>query len=181
MRSDHYALGMIETTGFPGLVAAADAASKAADVEVVTYQKADSGIVTIYIIGDVASVQSAVNVGEKEAARIGTLRHVHVIARPDTNVKKMIFELLNKKKAKVRQLEDKKTPAQSNNAKETHEENLENDFKNELMSKSLQELRKLAKSKEDFPIPINDIAKAKKEDLVNILINQNEEKGGESS
>lgn len=86
-------LGMIETYGFTGLVAAADAAAKAAQVEVVSYQKAGSGIGTVYVVGDVASVQSAVAVGAEEVRRIGHLRYSHVIPRPDEEVFKMISEI----------------------------------------------------------------------------------------
>lgn len=97
MEKKGYALGMVETKGFPALVAATDAASKAADVEIATYQKADGGIVTVYIIGDVASVQSAVAVGKAAGEKVGTVLYTHVIARPEENVKQMIFQLLDKK------------------------------------------------------------------------------------
>ncbi|WP_019122967.1 BMC domain-containing protein [Brevibacillus massiliensis] len=106
------ALGMIETWGFPALVAAADAAAKAADVRIVTYQGADAGIVTIYIIGDVASVQSAVAVGEAEARRVGQLRSSHVIARPDGSVPQMIRGIVEKKEKKqaAKQAKAEKAP-----------------------------------------------------------------------
>ncbi len=96
MDGTSYSLGMIETWGFPALVAAADAAAKAADVKIVTFQGADAGIVTIYIIGDVASVQAAVAIGEQEAKRVGTLLASHVIARPDHSVREMIRQMLPK-------------------------------------------------------------------------------------
>lgn len=98
MLESGYALGMIETLGFPALVAATDAAAKAADVRCVTYQGADAGIVTIYIVGDVASVTAAVAVGEAEARRVGQLRHSRVIPRPDRSVLQMILQQLDKDK-----------------------------------------------------------------------------------
>lgn len=100
MLENGYALGMIETVGFPALVAAADAAAKAADVRCVTYQGADAGIVTIYIVGDVASVSAAVAVGEAEARRVGQLRHSRVIPRPDRSVMQMVLQQLEKEKTK---------------------------------------------------------------------------------
>jgi ethanolamine utilization protein EutM len=100
MLENGYALGMIETVGFPALVAATDAAAKAADVRCVTYQGADAGIVTIYIVGDVASVTAAVAVGEAEARRVGQLRHSRVIPRPDRSVMQMVLQQLEKQKAK---------------------------------------------------------------------------------
>lgn len=84
------ALGMIETWGVPALIAAADAAAKAADVKVITYEKVDAGIVTIYIVGDVASVHAAVEAGKAEAARIGKFLYAHVIARPDADTVKLL-------------------------------------------------------------------------------------------
>jgi len=95
MSAQAYALGMIETLGLPALVAAADAAAKAADVRVVTYEGVDAGIVTVYVIGDVSSVQAAVDAGADAARRVGRLLHSHVIARPDEHVPKMITALAN--------------------------------------------------------------------------------------
>lgn len=100
MLENGYALGMIETVGFPALVAATDAAAKAADVRCVTYQGADAGIVTIYIVGDVASVTAAVAVGEAEARRVGQLRHSRVIPRPDRSVMQMVLQQLEQEKSK---------------------------------------------------------------------------------
>lgn len=96
MEQSKLALGMIETLGLPALIAAADAAAKTADVSVTTYEKADAGIVTVYIVGDVASVRAAVEAGEAEARRIGTLLASHVIPRPDATVAEMLGQLRNK-------------------------------------------------------------------------------------
>lgn len=90
-----YALGMIETLGLPALIAAADAAAKAADVRVVTYEGADAGIVTVYVIGDVSSVQAAVAAGSEAARQVGRLLHSHVIPRPEEQVPKLIRQLVN--------------------------------------------------------------------------------------
>ena len=91
MRGKQEALGMIETWGIPALIAASDAAAKAADVQVVTLEKADAGIVTIYMIGDVASVRAAVDAGQEAARQVGKLLSAHVIARPDTQVRDRIY------------------------------------------------------------------------------------------
>lgn len=83
-------LGMIETYGLPALIAAADAAAKTADVKVTTYEKADAGIVTVYIWGDVAAVKAAVDAGAAEAARVGKLLGTQVIPRPDSSIYAML-------------------------------------------------------------------------------------------
>src|SRR5512137_1152087 len=80
------ALGMIECRSFPAVVEAADAAVKAAKVELVTYEKTGGGYVSIVVRGDVAAVKAAVDAGQVAAARVGEVVTVHVIARPHTNV-----------------------------------------------------------------------------------------------
>ncbi|MGZ9585207.1 BMC domain-containing protein [Paenibacillus marinisediminis] len=90
MAGKQEALGMIETWGVPALIAAADAAAKASDVQVLTYEKVDAGIVTIYVVGDVASVKAAVDAGKDAAERVGKLLSTHVIARPDGQLREWI-------------------------------------------------------------------------------------------
>jgi ethanolamine utilization protein EutM len=88
------ALGMIETWGIPALIAAADTAAKSADVRVTTYEKVDAGIVTIYVLGEVAAVKAAVDAGGAEAQRVGKLLSTHVIPRPDEAIWSFIQKLL---------------------------------------------------------------------------------------
>ncbi|HPC82984.1 MAG TPA: BMC domain-containing protein [Thermoanaerobaculaceae bacterium] len=80
------ALGMIETRSFPAVVEAADAAVKAAKVELVTYEKTGGGYVTVIIRGDVAAVKAACDAAQIAAGRVGELVAVHIIARPHQNV-----------------------------------------------------------------------------------------------
>lgn len=80
------ALGMIECRSFPAVVEAADAAVKAAKVELVSYEKTGGGYVSVIVRGDVAAVKAAVDAGQVAAGRVGEVVTVHVIARPHTNV-----------------------------------------------------------------------------------------------
>jgi microcompartment protein CcmL/EutN len=80
------ALGMIECRSFPAVVEAADAAVKAAKVELVSYEKTGGGYVTVVVRGDVAAVKAAVDAGQTAASRVGEVVTVHVIARPHANV-----------------------------------------------------------------------------------------------
>lgn len=80
------ALGMIETRSFPAVVEAADAAVKAAKVELVSYEKTGGGYVTVIIRGDVAAVKAACDAAQIAAGRVGELVAVHIIARPHQNV-----------------------------------------------------------------------------------------------
>lgn len=80
------ALGMIETKGFVGMVEAADAAVKAARVELVGYEKIGGGYVTMVVRGDVAAVKAAIEAGARGAERVGELVSTHVIPRPHANI-----------------------------------------------------------------------------------------------
>jgi ethanolamine utilization protein EutM len=83
------ALGMIETRGLVGMIEAADAMLKTADVVLVSWQKVDAGLVTALIRGDVGSVKAATDAGAAAARRVGELIGVHVIARPADDLEKV--------------------------------------------------------------------------------------------
>ena len=83
------ALGMIETRGFVGMIEAADAMLKTANVVLVGWQKVDAGLVTAIIRGDVGSVKAATDAGAAAARRVGELIGVHVIARPADDLEKV--------------------------------------------------------------------------------------------
>src|SRR5436305_13546781 len=76
------ALGMIETKGLVTLVEACDAMLKAANVTLVGWQKIGSGLVTAFVVGDVAAVKAAVDAGAAAAGRVGEVVGVQVIPRP---------------------------------------------------------------------------------------------------
>lgn len=81
------ALGMIETKGFVALVEAADAMLKAANVELAGWDKVGSGLVTAFVVGDVAAVKAAVDAGAAAASRIGEVVSVQVIPRPHEDLR----------------------------------------------------------------------------------------------
>lgn len=83
------ALGMIETRGLIGMIEAADAMLKTANVVLVSWQKVDAGLVTALIRGDVGSVKAATDAGAAAARRVGELIGVHVIPRPADDVEKI--------------------------------------------------------------------------------------------
>src|SRR5438132_7277260 len=80
------ALGMIETKGLVSLIEASDAMLKAANVTLVGWQKIGSGLVTAFIVGDVAAVKAAIDAGAAAAGRIGEVVGVQVIPRPHEGV-----------------------------------------------------------------------------------------------
>ena len=80
------ALGLVETRGLVGMIEAADAMVKTANVVFVCWQKVDAGLVTAIVRGDVASVKAATDAGAAAARRVGELVSVHVIPRPHANL-----------------------------------------------------------------------------------------------
>ncbi|MGL4737543.1 MAG: BMC domain-containing protein [Cellulosilyticaceae bacterium] len=84
------ALGLIEVIGFVVAVEAADAALKAANVNLLGVTKVDGGIMTVQLTGDVGAIRSAVDAGGSAAERIGTVRAVHMIPRLDPAVARML-------------------------------------------------------------------------------------------
>jgi ethanolamine utilization protein EutM len=84
------ALGLIETKGFVGMVEAADAMVKAANVVLVGREFIGSAYVTVLVRGDVGAVKAATDAGAAAARRVGELVSVHVIPRPHQEVEKVI-------------------------------------------------------------------------------------------
>ena len=80
------ALGLIETRGFVGIVEAADAAVKAAAVDLQTVERIDGGLVSIRLLGDVGAVKAAVSAGVEAAGRVGQVVSQHVIPSPHEDV-----------------------------------------------------------------------------------------------
>jgi len=76
------ALGMIETKGLITLIEAADSALKAANVQMMGWEKIGSGLVTVFLVGDVAAVKAAVDAGASAAGKVGEVVSVQVIPRP---------------------------------------------------------------------------------------------------
>lgn len=77
---------MIEVIGLPPAIEAADAALKAANVRLMSIAKADAGILTVEITGDVGAVTAAVEAGAAAASRVGTLRAKHIIPRVEEDL-----------------------------------------------------------------------------------------------
>jgi ethanolamine utilization protein EutM len=77
---------MIETKGLTAQFEATDAMLKAANIELVGWEKVGSGHVAVFVRGEVAAVKAAVEAGATAAAAIGEVIAVHVIPRPHENL-----------------------------------------------------------------------------------------------
>lgn len=84
------ALGMVETKGLVCLIEAADAMLKAANVKMIGWDKCGSGLVTAFVVGDVAAVKAAVDAGASAASKIGEVMSVQVIPRPHEELSAVI-------------------------------------------------------------------------------------------
>lgn len=80
------ALGMIETRGLTAAIEAADAMTKAADVHLVGTEKIGSGLVSVFVRGDVGATRAAVDAGTAAASKLGELVATHVIPNPHEDV-----------------------------------------------------------------------------------------------
>ena len=80
------ALGMVECMGLVAMIEAADAMVKAANVELVGYEKIDAGLVTAIVRGEVGAVRAAVDAGAAAGGRVGKVVATHVIPRPHAEV-----------------------------------------------------------------------------------------------
>lgn len=129
---------MVETRGLIGAIEAADAMVKAAEVSILGMERADAGLMTVHVVGEVAAVKAAVDAGSAAAQRVGELVAQHVIPRPDPDIASVVGE------------EGGNPGVQSAN----------------LDDMTVRELRALARTQKDFPIKGRSIASANKEQLL---------------
>ncbi len=147
------ALGLIETRGFTGVVEAADAAVKAAAVELAAVEKIEGGLVSIRILGDVGAVQAAVQAAAEAAEQVGQLVSRHVIPNPHDDLVD-VFELNGPRPPNRTQ------PAASANP--------------DLGGLSVVELRGLARQTPGLPIRGREISRATRQQLIQALLSAND-------
>ncbi|MDE1548755.1 BMC domain-containing protein [Jeotgalibaca caeni] len=90
------ALGLIEVKGMLGAVLAADAAMKAADVELLGNRRIRGGLTTVQLLGDVAAIHAAVEAGAEVVKNTDSFVSSHVIARLDEQVEHMLLKKYQK-------------------------------------------------------------------------------------
>lgn len=81
--------GYIEVLGLVPAVEAADAALKAADVEIVGKENTGAGMVAVIVKGEIGAVRTAVEAAEDSVNRIGRVVSTNVIAKPDEGLRKL--------------------------------------------------------------------------------------------
>jgi microcompartment protein CcmL/EutN len=85
--ADIKAIGILETKGFVPLLEGADAAVKAANVDLVEWRQIGSGYVSFVVEGEVAAVRSALESARVAAAAVGEVVSETVIPRPVDELK----------------------------------------------------------------------------------------------
>jgi ethanolamine utilization protein EutM len=80
------ALGMIETKGLVASIVAADSMVKSANVKLLQKRPSGGGYVAVMVRGDVGAINTAVNVGEATARRIGQVICTRVIPNPHKEI-----------------------------------------------------------------------------------------------
>ncbi|WP_353242619.1 BMC domain-containing protein [Providencia sp.] len=106
-------LGVIETRGLTSAIQAADAACKAASVEIVGYRKIGSGLVSVCFQGEISAVRTAVDHGiaviSNSQLCVGSL----VIARPEESVITKLLTVKSKKGELAKSAEQAEKPKEN--------------------------------------------------------------------
>ena len=85
------ALGMIETRGLVPAIEAADAMTKAAEVNLIAKELVGGGYVTVMVRGETGAVNASVRAGADACERVGDgLVAAHIIARPHVEVEPVL-------------------------------------------------------------------------------------------
>ena len=85
------ALGMIETRGLVPAIEAADAMTKAAEVNLIARELVGGGYVTVMVRGETGAVNASVRAGADACERVGDgLVAAHIIARPHVEVEPVL-------------------------------------------------------------------------------------------
>jgi microcompartment protein CcmL/EutN len=95
------ALGIFETIGYVPALAGVDAALKAAAVELLECKYAGGGLVAVHLVGDVSSVNAAIDAACTAAAQVGTLQWQTVIARTADGIETLFTDDGDPKAGKV--------------------------------------------------------------------------------
>ncbi len=86
------ALGMIETRGLVPAIEAADAMTKAAEVNLIVKELVGGGYVTVMVRGETGAVNASVRAGADACERVGDgLVAAHIIARPHVEVEPVLI------------------------------------------------------------------------------------------
>jgi len=181
-----WALGLIETLGLVGSIEAADAAAKAAAVVVASAELTPGSLMSIRIEGELGAVQAAIEAGVAAAEKVGQVVAVTVIPNPDDGLGPIMPGLAYVSKYHPDDDRPQLTPSgaepprprpaqpparatarpsgRTQAKKPTRPQNLA-----VLKKMTVAELRKLARSLEDFELQGREVSAANKQTLVDAI------------
>jgi len=171
------ALGLIEVKGKVGSIAAADAAVKAANVELLGTHRVSGGLLTVHLIGDVGAIYAAVEAGVAVVKDTNNFIASHVIPRLDEQVENMLLEKFNKtkkdKEAKKEQTQSKEPSetVENNNSLKVKPETLEA-LKEETVSPVQETIRDIAENSSEDSTESTGKLKFEKEDLEKLKVGE---------
>ena len=182
------ALGLIEVRGMLGAILAADAALKAANVELLGNYSIRGGLTTVELLGDVAAVYAAVEAGVDSLKDMNLLISSHVIPRLDDQVERLLMKKYEDKyiDSDIDSEEEKGNKSKEESTKEETKEILEEDSihedtlglpkETELEEMKVVDLRSLAYKWNIDTLTKKEIKFANKTQLIHALL----EKGVEN-
>lgn len=181
------ALGLIEVHGMLGAVLAADAALKAANVELLGNYSIRGGLTTVELLGDVAAVYAAVEAGVDSVKDMNLLISSHVIPRLDDQVERMLMKKYEVKteETEMESLEEEETQSKEESTKEEEKEDSDEDSTNEdtenppevpeeteLEEMKVVDLRSLAYKRNIEALTKKEIKYANKAELIRVLVQE---------
>lgn len=172
------ALGLIEVRGMLGAVLAADAALKAANVELLGNYSIRGGLTTVELLGDVAAIYAAVEAGVDSVKDMNVLISSHVIPRLDEQVERMLmkkYEVSNDDSEvdSLDSLEEEENQSEDESTTEEHAENPpEVPEETELEEMKVVDLRSLAYKLNIETLTKKEIKYANKAELIRVLVKE---------
>ncbi len=166
------ALGIIETFGFVAAVAAADAGLKSAEVELLGCRYIGSGLVSVLFLGDVSSARAAVDAGSMVANQVGAVMWSTVIARTAEGLSDVVIGSQQNAKTAPLSKEHTEGPMAEPRPKQAERPvvGLSSRNTSQFDSKSVKELRELARQLAGFSLGRRQIRSARKAELIEALI-----------
>jgi len=166
---ERQALGLIETVGLVGAIEATDAAAKASSIVVIRTEVTEASLVTIYIEGDLAAVQAAVEAGVSACQRFSRVLAHTVIARPHDEISPLIERPNQKWKGKTSSSPKSPSRTEAPARPITVAAPRTSFGTQDYESMTVSALRSIARRRGDLPISGREIANADKETLVRLL------------
>ncbi|MCC7430803.1 BMC domain-containing protein [bacterium] len=114
------AIGFIETLGLIPAIEGADTMLKTSNIVLIGKEYPDAGLVTVYVSGEVAAVQTAVSAGVAAASKLGKVVSSHVIPRPFENIVDLLLDKPKKKNENLESLNVKELRTLARTVKDFH-------------------------------------------------------------